>query len=165
MTQAYSTLRVAPGDDGVLGVVMEAPPMNLIGPDLVRDLVSLLGELESGQGTRVVVLESADPDYFVPHVDLTCLRGACRPVVRWNSTSATASEPSGYDDYLDADRVIGTSCPSVPGREGYPVLFGGQRHERVIDGAACNAEAAQRVRQFPGGRAAQDQRRGEAGVQ
>jgi enoyl-CoA hydratase/carnithine racemase len=71
MMQAYSTLRVAPGDDGVLGVVMDAPPMNLIGPELVRDLVSLLGELESGQETRVVVLESADPDYFVPHVDLT----------------------------------------------------------------------------------------------
>jgi enoyl-CoA hydratase/carnithine racemase len=71
MTQAYSTLRVAPGDDGVLGVVIDAPPMNLIGPELVRDLVSLFGELESGQGTRVVVLESADPEYFVPHVDLT----------------------------------------------------------------------------------------------
>ena len=70
-TPAYSTLRVAPGDDGVLGVMIDAPPMNLIGPELVRDLVSLLGELESGQETRVVVLESADPDYFVPHVDLT----------------------------------------------------------------------------------------------
>jgi len=70
-TQAYSTLRVAPGDDGVLGVMIDAPPMNLIGPELVRDLVSLLGELESGQETRVVVLESADPEYFVPHVDLT----------------------------------------------------------------------------------------------
>jgi enoyl-CoA hydratase/carnithine racemase len=71
MTQVYRTLRVAPGDKGVLGVVIDAPPMNLIGPELVRDLVGLLGVLESGQETRVVVLESADPDYFVPHVDLT----------------------------------------------------------------------------------------------
>ena len=71
MTQVYRTLRVAPSDKGVLGVVIDAPPMNLIGPELVRDLVGLLGALESGQETRVVVLESADPDYFVPHVDLT----------------------------------------------------------------------------------------------
>ena len=71
MTQVYRTLRVAAGDKGVLGVVSDAPPMNLIGPELVRDLVGLLGVLESGQETRVVVLESADPDYFVPHVDLT----------------------------------------------------------------------------------------------
>ena len=71
MGQEYRTLRVAPSDKGVLSVVIDAPPMNLIGPELVRDLVRLLGELESDQGTRVVVLESADPDYFVPHVDLT----------------------------------------------------------------------------------------------
>ena len=69
--QPYRTLRVTKTDEGVLSVVIDAPPMNLIGPELVRDLVRLLGELESDQGTRVVVLESADPDYFVPHVDLT----------------------------------------------------------------------------------------------
>jgi enoyl-CoA hydratase/carnithine racemase len=67
----YSTLRVAPGDVGVLNVVIDAPPMNLVGPELVRDLVRLFGELEAGQDVRVVVLESADPEYFVPHVDLT----------------------------------------------------------------------------------------------
>src|SRR5215831_1545645 len=72
MAEVYRTLRVAPADEGVLGVVIDAPPMNLIGPELVRDLVTLFGVLESGQQeSRVVVLESADPDYFVPHVDLT----------------------------------------------------------------------------------------------
>jgi enoyl-CoA hydratase/carnithine racemase len=71
MTQVYSRLRVAPSDEGVLEVVIDAPPMNLIGPELVRDLVSLLGALESDQETRVMVLEGADPDYFIPHVDLT----------------------------------------------------------------------------------------------
>jgi enoyl-CoA hydratase/carnithine racemase len=65
MTQMYRTLRIVPSGKGVLGVVIDVPPMNLIGPELVRDLVTLLGALESGQETRVVVLESADPDYFV----------------------------------------------------------------------------------------------------
>jgi enoyl-CoA hydratase/carnithine racemase len=71
MSQTYRTLRVARSDEDVLGVVIDAPPMNLIGPELVRDLVTLVGELESDEGIRVVVLESADPEYFVPHVDLT----------------------------------------------------------------------------------------------
>ncbi|MEK6439588.1 enoyl-CoA hydratase/isomerase family protein [Pseudonocardia sp. T1-2H] len=71
MAQAYRTLRVAPADEGVLGVVIDAPPMNLIGPELVRDLVTLIGTLESDPVTKVVVLESGDPDYFIPHVDLT----------------------------------------------------------------------------------------------
>src|SRR4029077_7722392 len=69
MSRVYRTLRVAPSGDGVLGVMIDAPPMNLIGPELVRDLVSLLGELESEQETRVVVLERADADSFAPRVD------------------------------------------------------------------------------------------------
>lgn len=71
IAQEHRTLRVVPSDEGVLSVVIDAPPMNLIGPELVRDLVGLIGVLESGRQTRVVVLESADPEYFVPHVDLT----------------------------------------------------------------------------------------------
>ena len=71
MIQTYPTLRVAVADDGVLSVVIDAPPMNLIGPELVRDLVTLLSDLDADANIRVMVLESADPEYFVPHVDLT----------------------------------------------------------------------------------------------
>lgn len=67
----YQTLRVRPSDPGVLTVAIDAPPMNLIGPELVRDLVTLTGELESSADIRVVVLETADSEYFVPHVDVT----------------------------------------------------------------------------------------------
>jgi enoyl-CoA hydratase/carnithine racemase len=70
-TQTYGTLRVAEIEPGVLSVVIDAPPMNLIGPALVRDLVQLVREVGSGDDVRVMVLESADPEYFVPHVDLT----------------------------------------------------------------------------------------------
>ncbi len=71
MAETYRALRVARSGEGVLSVVIDAPPMNLIGPELVRDLVTLIGELESGEDIRVMVLESADPEYFVPHVDFT----------------------------------------------------------------------------------------------
>src|SRR5689334_19721426 len=71
MTDTYRTLRVARTDEGVISVVIDAPPMNLIGPELVRDFVALLSELAADEGVRVMVLESADPEYFVPHVDLT----------------------------------------------------------------------------------------------
>ena len=71
MVQMYRALRVARSGEGVLGVVIDAPPMNLIGPELVRDLVILVGALESDPDARVMVPESADPEYGVPHVDLT----------------------------------------------------------------------------------------------
>ena len=67
--------------------MIDAPPMNLIGPELVRDLVTLIGELESGRDVRVVVLESADPEYFVPHVDLT-------KVAEYTAEAAKAGGPA-----------------------------------------------------------------------
>ena len=71
MTQEYSTLRIRQDDQRIMTAVIDAPPMNLIGPALVRDLVGLLDAMEADDEVAVLVLESADPDYFVPHVDLT----------------------------------------------------------------------------------------------
>ena len=71
MAQAYRTLHIGHDDERVVTVAIDAPPMNLIGPELVRDLVGLFSALESEPDTLVVVLESADPEFFVPHVDLT----------------------------------------------------------------------------------------------
>ena len=48
-----------------------APPMNLLGPELVRDLVSLIQWAEADAGVQVLVFRSADPDYFISHVDVT----------------------------------------------------------------------------------------------
>jgi enoyl-CoA hydratase/carnithine racemase len=58
-------------EGGVLLVEIAAPPMNLLGPALVRDLVSLIQRAEADDGVRVLVFKSADPDYFISHVDLT----------------------------------------------------------------------------------------------
>jgi len=54
-----------------LSVTISAPPMNLIGPELVRDLVAVMEQSERDDSTQVLVFKSADPDYFLPHVDVT----------------------------------------------------------------------------------------------
>ena len=56
---------------GVVFTEIAAPPMNLLGPELVRDLVSLIQDAEADDAIRVLVFKSADPDYFISHVDLT----------------------------------------------------------------------------------------------
>jgi enoyl-CoA hydratase/carnithine racemase len=58
-------------DGPVLFAEIAAPPMNLLGPELVRDLVSLLQRAEADKTFKVLVFKSADPDYFISHVDLT----------------------------------------------------------------------------------------------
>jgi enoyl-CoA hydratase/carnithine racemase len=58
-------------DGPVLVAEILAPPMNLLGPELVRDLVSLIQRAEADHAYKVVVFKSGDPEYFISHVDLT----------------------------------------------------------------------------------------------
>ena len=67
---AFETLDVRV-DAGVLCAAISAPPMNLLGPELVRDLVALIQRAEADSACGVLVFTSADPDYFISHVDLT----------------------------------------------------------------------------------------------
>ncbi|WP_326844142.1 hypothetical protein OHB33_37630 (plasmid) [Streptomyces sp. NBC_01558] len=57
-------------EDGVLFATLDSGTLNLVGVDLVRDLVSLVDMLYTDPGdVRVVVIDSASPDYFSAHVD------------------------------------------------------------------------------------------------
>lgn len=58
-------------EGAVLFAELAAPPMNLLGPELVRDLVSLIQQAEADAALQVLVFKSADPDYFISHVDVT----------------------------------------------------------------------------------------------
>ena len=66
----FETLNVS-REESVLVAEIAAPPMNLLGPELVRDLVSLIEVAEADDAIRVLVFTSADPDYFIAHVDVT----------------------------------------------------------------------------------------------
>jgi enoyl-CoA hydratase/carnithine racemase len=73
MFPTFETLKTR-AEGAVLFAEIAAPPMNLIGPELVRDLVSLIELLDRGELCHVVVFSSADPDFFIPHVDVTKVR-------------------------------------------------------------------------------------------
>jgi enoyl-CoA hydratase/carnithine racemase len=73
MSLIFDTLRTS-AEDAVLFVELSAPPMNLLGPELVRDLVSLIQRAEDDAAVRVLVFKSADPDYFIPHVDVNRIK-------------------------------------------------------------------------------------------
>ncbi|MFJ7073269.1 enoyl-CoA hydratase/isomerase family protein [Streptomyces sp. NPDC098781] len=69
----YSSIRTHQ-EEGVLFATLDADPLNLIGVDLVRDLVALIDTLYSDPGdVRVAVIESASAEYFSAHVDLTAI--------------------------------------------------------------------------------------------
>ncbi|MFD9698855.1 enoyl-CoA hydratase/isomerase family protein [Lentzea sp. NPDC059081] len=66
------TLRTST-DDGVLTVVFDNPPVNALGATTMRELRDLLRGLENDDSVKVVVFESANPEFFLAHVDIAIL--------------------------------------------------------------------------------------------
>lgn len=69
MTTRYSTLHLSIAD-GVADVVLDNPPVNVISALMMRELSVVLGELGTDAAVRVVVFSSANPDFFLAHVDM-----------------------------------------------------------------------------------------------
>jgi enoyl-CoA hydratase/carnithine racemase len=60
-------------DRGVLWATFDHPPTNLIDRFLFRELLAFLREVEADDAVLVVVLQSANPDFFLAHFDVEIL--------------------------------------------------------------------------------------------
>jgi enoyl-CoA hydratase/carnithine racemase len=52
-------------------VTIDNPPINVMGPEMVRQFQGVIDALESDEHVRVVVFDSAVDDYFLNHSDFT----------------------------------------------------------------------------------------------
>jgi enoyl-CoA hydratase/carnithine racemase len=52
-------------------VVFDYPPFNIMDATIFEGLQDLLGRIDSSPGLRVVVFESANPEFYLAHFDLT----------------------------------------------------------------------------------------------
>ncbi|ONI74979.1 enoyl-CoA hydratase [Actinosynnema sp. ALI-1.44] len=67
---AYATLRVS-REAGIVRVTIDNPPVNVLDVALMTDLRRLLTTLRDDDTARVIVFDSADPDFFIAHVDMS----------------------------------------------------------------------------------------------
>ncbi|GCD96110.1 enoyl-CoA hydratase/isomerase family protein [Embleya hyalina] len=67
---AYPTLRVS-REDGIAHVTLDNPPVNVLNVALMADLRHLLTALKDDDSLRVIVFDSADPEFFIAHVDMS----------------------------------------------------------------------------------------------
>lgn len=65
----FTTLKTRT-DGNVLHVTISHPPLNLIGPAFVSDLVDLIKLIDDGKTPPVIVFDSDVPDFFLSHVDV-----------------------------------------------------------------------------------------------
>ncbi|MCU1624525.1 MAG: enoyl-CoA hydratase [Frankiales bacterium] len=74
------------------------PPLNLQDPDTILELQELVSRFEIDDALRVVVIESADPDFFINHYDVS--RAAETPV---------APGPTGLPTFIDTTVRLATT--------------------------------------------------------
>ena len=71
-TYDYETVQCSL-QDGVLTATINNPPCNVMTLALYQDLVKFTAEVEADPAVKVVVLDSADPDFFIAHFDVELL--------------------------------------------------------------------------------------------
>ncbi|WP_326566186.1 enoyl-CoA hydratase/isomerase family protein [Amycolatopsis rhabdoformis] len=64
-------LRIEEPAPGYLRATFDHAPINLIDYDTVRELSDFITRLEQDPGVRVAVFDSANPDFFLAHWDIT----------------------------------------------------------------------------------------------
>src|SRR5580658_5946984 len=62
-------IRVARRSPAYWRVTIDNPPINVMGPEMVREFQGLIAALEADEHVRVVVFDSAVDDYFLNHSD------------------------------------------------------------------------------------------------
>src|ERR1700723_2058459 len=64
-------MRVVEETPGYWRVVFDYPPFNIVDADVFQALQDLLVQMDTTESLRVVVFESAIPDFYLAHFDLT----------------------------------------------------------------------------------------------
>src|ERR1700751_93417 len=91
MTESPAHVRVIEETPAYWRVVFDYPPFNIVDASIFEGLQYLLARMEASPSLRVVVFESADPDFYLAHFDLTGKTG----------NIMTAVGPSGLPILMD----------------------------------------------------------------
>jgi enoyl-CoA hydratase/carnithine racemase len=95
----YACLRVRV-EDGVATVTIDHPPINLFDVPLITEMDRVGRELEADAAVRVVVLQSANPEFFIAHADVAMIEQLPRDV-REKPTA-----PHGFHRMVDRFRTM-----------------------------------------------------------
>src|SRR3954454_953459 len=73
-------------------VVLDNPPLNLMGPEFVPQIRDIITELENDDQVKVVVFESAVDDFFLNHSDF---------LANFEDLTSMPQGPTGLDAWPD----------------------------------------------------------------
>jgi enoyl-CoA hydratase/carnithine racemase len=90
-TKSVKGVRISEETPAYWRIVFDYPPFNILDATIFEGLQDLLARMDASQSLRVVVFESANPDFYLAHFDLTGKTG--------NITTAVG--PSGLPILMD----------------------------------------------------------------
>jgi enoyl-CoA hydratase/carnithine racemase len=96
VAESAAPLRVIEETPAYWRVVFDYPPFNILDAAIFEGLQDLLVRMDTSESLRVVVFESAIPDFYLAHFDLTGKTG--------NITTAVG--PSGLPILIDTFPAI-----------------------------------------------------------
>ena len=90
-------------EGAVLTVTLANPPINLMTGLMVQELFQLTGYLMGNRSIKVVIVDSADPDFFIAHFDL-------------NDLTDSVNDPGKASRYPDINGLqsLGLSWQNLP---------------------------------------------------
>jgi enoyl-CoA hydratase/carnithine racemase len=91
MTESTAPVRVVEETSAYWRVLFDYPPFNIVDTTIFEGLQDLLARMDTSASLRVVVFESANPEFYLAHFDLTGKTG--------NITTAVG--PSGLPILMD----------------------------------------------------------------
>lgn len=112
MEYAYDLIHVDVGD-GVVRATIDSPPINLITLPLFGELARLGEQVGNDPDVRVLVLRSANPEFFLAHFDVEAILGF--PI----EDEAERSERNAYHEMCERYRTMdAVTIAQVEGRVG-----------------------------------------------
>lgn len=99
--------------DRVAFVTIDHPPINLFDIDLIKQINELSNRMKVDDEVRVLVLRSANPDFFIAHADVEMIRA--QPV----ASEEVSQTPNGFQRMTEKFRLLPqVTIGQIEGRAG-----------------------------------------------
>ncbi len=112
MTKSAASLRIVEETSAYWRVLFDNPPLNIVGARIFEDLQDLLARMDATPGLRVVVFESANPEFYLAHWDLTDPSGGLGLI----KTAGPSGLPILMDTFVRLTKSPVVSIAKIRGR-------------------------------------------------
>src|SRR5881409_2651825 len=112
MTEPAASVRVIEESPAYWRIVFDHPPLNIVGASMFAGLQDLLARMDASPSLRVVVFESANPEFYLAHFDLTDTSGSLGLI----KTAGPSGLPILMDTFVRLTKSPVVSIAKIRGR-------------------------------------------------